>query len=387
LIAFLLSALMAVGAAAGSDSEKEPGEVKSGREGVAEVEKQYKVLKDPALQERLDRIGKPIAEVANTVVVPASYGDSKIIKFEYTFKILDEKDINAFALPGGFIYVNKGLLDFVESDHELASVLAHEVVHAAHHHMVALVKQQTKLNNKMALVLLAALLGKMPSADVGNIMFGATLVQIAKMSSYGQEAEADADRAAVVYLSKTEYNPVGLLTFIERLSRTTEIYEEKAGIWQTHPFGGDRRATILAKLKELKIPIARRQVSNTLKAMVATKSVDGRDVVEITIGEKVVMRVADGADGEPAAKRAERLARDLNNMLDSEAQYREIKLDGSEPMVTVRGVPLLRVSESDAQLSQSTPAEVAKRAAETIRAAAWKQMVDMLMAPMGSNLK
>ncbi|MDO8682540.1 MAG: M48 family metalloprotease [Armatimonadota bacterium] len=369
-------------------SDDDANEIKMGQESAAEIEKEAKLIKDPALQERIDKIGKTIAAVASNVQIPATYGNSRISKFDYTFKIIDDKEVNAFCLPAGRVYVNKGLLDFVQSDHELAGVLAHEIVHASHHHMLALLNEQSKLNNKLALVLLAALLGKAPSRDLGNLVIGAQLVQIAKMSAYGQEAEADADRVAVDYLARTPYNPVGMLTFIERLSSKTELYENNLGFLQTHPSTGDRRAIIIGELKELKIPINRRQVTNAQKAIVTTRMIDGKEIIELNIEDKILMRVAEGEDGQPARDRAEEIANRINKLLDSNVQLREVKTKDGEPIVWAKEKPLLRVTEDDATLSASTPTQVAKSAADIIKDVIWRQMVDLTMSPTSTkNLK
>src|SRR5262249_439382 len=111
----------------------EDPEVKVGRDSAAETEKEVKFITEPAIVERVNRIGQEIAAIANSTEIPATWGDPKVKKFNYSFRVVDDKDVNAFSLPGGFIYVNKGLLDYVHSDDELAGVLAHEVAHAAHH--------------------------------------------------------------------------------------------------------------------------------------------------------------------------------------------------------------------------------------------------------------
>src|SRR5919199_1156903 len=102
----------------------------------------------------------PAATNANPV--PATYGSEKIVPYNYQFFVVDDKDVNAFSLPGGYIYVNKGLLDYVQSDDELAGVLGHEVIHAAHHHVAKLEREQHRLGNQMAIGLLAAILARVP---------------------------------------------------------------------------------------------------------------------------------------------------------------------------------------------------------------------------------
>jgi beta-barrel assembly-enhancing protease len=364
-------------------AEDDSTEIKMGNEAAAEVEKEAKIINDPVMQARLDAIGAELAAVANSTLVPATYGSSRVSKFDYTFKIVDDKEINAFALPGGHIYVNKGLMKFLQSDHELAGVLAHEVVHDSHHHMLALLKEQSKLNNKMALVLLAAIVGKVGGENLGNVVMGAQLLQIAKMSSYGVKAETDADRCAVDYLAKTQYNPVGLLTFIERLSTKIDLFERNT-ILQDHPPTGDRRAVIEARLKDLKIPISRRLVTNAAKAIPTTAQIDGKDVMEIAIDDKLLMRVADGA--EPAAQRAKEIADKVNFLLDSDVMMKDVKVSDSNPAVVIaKNAPFLRIEEADAALSGDSAPGVARKVADTIRSIIWKQMLDLTMMPTSQD--
>ena len=120
----------------------EDPEIKIGREAHEEMLKSgMKLISDSAMLSRVTAIGARLANVANKTVIPATYGTENRTPYTYRFHIVDDKDVNAFALPGGWLYVNKGLLDYVQSDDELAGVLAHEVIHAAHHHILKLQKE------------------------------------------------------------------------------------------------------------------------------------------------------------------------------------------------------------------------------------------------------
>jgi predicted Zn-dependent protease len=200
-------------------SPRDQQEVEFGKKVVAEIEKQYKFITDPELVERVNRIGQTLAEIARQTRTEARYGESGPAPFEYTFRIIDEKDVNAFSVPGGFIFVNKGLLDFVSSDDELAAVLAHEIAHAAHRHVMKLIRDDVKVQQSVLLpALLVGIFGRLPSQDFAGLMTGAQLYRIARVSSFSQEAETDSDLTALEYLRRSPYNPVGLLVFMERLA-------------------------------------------------------------------------------------------------------------------------------------------------------------------------
>ncbi|HOK54837.1 MAG TPA: M48 family metalloprotease, partial [Armatimonadota bacterium] len=144
---------------------KDSDEVELGRKLAERFEEKAKLITDEALLEQVNDIGQRLAEVARTLEVPAGYGSSDLAGFDYQFKVVDNEDINAFSLPGGIIYIYSGLIDFVETDDELAGVLAHEIAHASHHHVMALSKKQSKMDAVIALVALAGGLGKMDGRD------------------------------------------------------------------------------------------------------------------------------------------------------------------------------------------------------------------------------
>src|SRR5687767_7947666 len=121
-----------------------------GREAHEEmVRNGLKLLKDPELQKRIDTIGNRIAAIVNDTKLPVTYGSSVLVPYDYKFYIVDDNDVNAFSLPGGFIYLNKGLLKYMQSDEELAGVLGHEIIHAAHHHVARLQREQSRMNTQM----------------------------------------------------------------------------------------------------------------------------------------------------------------------------------------------------------------------------------------------
>ena len=245
----------------------EDPEIKIGREAHEEMLKSgMKLISDPAMLSRVTTIGARLANVANKTVIPATYGTENRTPYTYRFHIVDDKDVNAFALPGGWLYVNKGLLDYVQSDDELAGVLAHEVIHAAHHHILKLQKEQDKLNTQLAIGAIAAIFAKVPVADTGNLITGIQLVALQKVNGYSQQAERDADGAGFELTRLAGFNPVGALTFMERLARDQRNRPEvDLGIFRTHPPEKQRVASLKSKLDLAAIPINRRQTTNQLR--------------------------------------------------------------------------------------------------------------------------
>lgn len=197
-------------------SKKE--EVRIGQQVAAEVERVYKLDPDPRVQERVQLIGQRIV---------ALVGDKD---FKFSFKVLESKEVNAFALPGGPIYVFRGLIDLVGDDDDmLACVLAHEIAHVNRRHAN---KQYTQGLWRGILINLTT---------QGKVRNAAEIADALMQLRYSRQHEYEADRLAVEYAYKAGYDPNGLIRFLEILKR-----EEKVGNrWietnlRTHPFS-DRR--------------------------------------------------------------------------------------------------------------------------------------------------
>jgi beta-barrel assembly-enhancing protease len=365
----LLFPLVALQAADGSDEE-----IKIGKEAAEQVAKESKFIEDPNLVQRLETIGKAIAAVAKDKEVPARYGKPAIGNFDYTFKIIDDKEINAFSLPGGYVYVNKGLLDYVQSDDELAGVIAHEIVHTAHHHAMQLMKAQDKAMLGIAAGLLIAATAGAKGSDLGNLANLGYIVSMAKMSGYGQKAEVDADRTAVVYLSHTGYNPVGMLTFMERLARD-ELRKPSIefGIFATHPPAYMRAKEITAELESCNIPINRRLVTTYMRVQVKPSA--DLQSASVWISETEIVRLADSG-GQKASDRAEHIATDLSNVLLEGARMHDVKLGGNGTSVVVAGKVIVLPTEEDAVLAGKSVPQVAAAAYNSIKRALMNEMLE-----------
>lgn len=372
LIAILLLSLAQIAVLA-ANPELGANEIKLGEEAAAEAAKQYKLGGDSADLKRIRDIGAKIAAAANTELVPALYGNEKITKFPYAFEIIEDKDINAFCVPGGRIYVFRGLLNFVESDDELACIIAHEATHAAHHHMVYLIKRQAALENAEAIALLAAIMGGVKGSDMANIAQGVTLLNIAKMNGYGMQAERDADLGAIRYAMTAGYNPVGLLTFMERLARRPEFVD--LGIYRSHPLDADRVKATKDLLAKLKVPINRRAVTKSAKAEVAMEKIGGVDVAGVKLSGNVIYRAGATAD-KTSQQLAQVVADRINAALDSGIKIHELKTDAAGGAVAARDKVIVVVTEADAKLMDSTPSKVAQSVSSAVRSIILMQMVD-----------
>lgn len=196
-------------------------EVSMGRSLSKQVEEKFKLLEDQELQERVEKIGQKLVEVC----------DRK--ELIYHFKVLDEEDVNAFALPGGWVYILKGLIEKVKSDDELAGVIAHEIGHIAARHSVK--KLQTGLTSTLLMILAAG-----ANTD-REFRKGVNLALASLMTSYSREDEFEADRRSVTYCKAAGYDPNAIVTFLETLR---EVHRKKPlrpkSFFRSHPYVAER---------------------------------------------------------------------------------------------------------------------------------------------------
>ncbi|MCH8273840.1 MAG: M48 family metalloprotease [Armatimonadetes bacterium] len=338
--------------------DKEAAEdTKLGEEYVARLEEGLTLSEDEEAVERVKKIGAEIALIANTNHFGTTYGDPIHHKFEYTFKVVADEDVNAFSVPGGFIYVNEGLLDFVESDDELAAVLAHEVAHAANRHLITLGKQKSKVDVWTLPVLLAVLVGG-GASEAGAAIITQNLLTTALVNGWSQEAEADADRSGFYYLTKSRYHPVALLTFLERLAfRDRHRPAIDLGIMRTHPPSEDRADSLTDLMTDNDVPIERSKVTRSFRTVA---SLQGDGSMLISFGERPLFRLR-GNNLEPRAKE---IVQRLNTFFDATPQLFQIRAVG--PKLQWNGRKLIVFTPADTAGGRS-PAESARAALKSVK--------------------
>ncbi|MEW6075440.1 MAG: Maf family nucleotide pyrophosphatase [Candidatus Omnitrophota bacterium] len=209
-------------------SEKE---VQMGRSVANQIEKEYKLADDPLIQKRVQDIGKKIAAVA----------DRKDI--DYTFKVLDDDEVNAVSLPGGFIYVFKGVLDKVRNDDELAAVLAHEVGHVVARHSI---KKLQAMTGYSVLMILASQAPQ--GADVAN---AAEAAFVTILLGYARDDELLADQLGARYTKAAGYNPAAMISFLQTLEDVNRRKPLRPKSYlKTHPYVPDRIRVVKQELGE-----------------------------------------------------------------------------------------------------------------------------------------
>jgi predicted Zn-dependent protease len=226
-------------------SEKD--EIKFGNYVDAVVRSQYPIIKDEHLTRQVSAIGNQLVDVSTRP------------HLSYTFKVLNTSEVNAFAGPGGFVYVTVGLLDKLESRDELAAVLAHEIGHVCERHSVRSYYTAQKMQNVLTLIDIAAMVaGVPPVASMGGDMVGdfsrivANLTAMIIAQGYSRSWENRADELAFDYSSRADYDPRAFVTVLERF-RAMEMEKGEAikiTLLSSHPKTEDRIAHIKSLLGE-----------------------------------------------------------------------------------------------------------------------------------------
>lgn len=284
-------------------------DVKLGKEVAEEVKKELPESDNKEYIDRVQRIGQELAAIADKSIVKVTWGDPRLSPFKYEFHVLKGDDVNAFSLPGGIIYIYEGCVKFTETDDELAGVLAHEISHAAFRHIATLRKEQSKFDIINIPLILAAIFSKSP--DAGNILVGADLLNRAVGSGWSVKAEQAADFGGLQFMCKSKYNPVGMLTFMERLAfKDRGAPDGNYSILQTHPPTAERARSLMAHLQEYNIPIRRSEVTTSWRAEVLPGE---NSTVDLWFGKTKLYTFG----GSEALTRADNSAQAIDQFFDS----------------------------------------------------------------------
>jgi predicted Zn-dependent protease len=200
-----------------------------GAETKEHLVREYGEFKDPVLREYVSALGKKIAAVSDRP------------RLEFDFTVLDAEMVNAFAAPGGFIFVTRGLLDELNNEAELAVVLGHEIGHVCAWHSINMIERQMGYGALATLGTIVSLVKLGPEAMV-MVSQTANLFTNLYLLGYSREYELEADRVGLRYAFSAGYEPKAAFAFFERLRKLEE--QEGLDKWEpffrSHPPTGDR---------------------------------------------------------------------------------------------------------------------------------------------------
>ena len=230
-------------------------EVEIGRRAMKQIEEKWPLTSDPAITSKLEMILRKLEPFMSR-------------RIDWEIRLVKTDALNAFCLPGGFIFFTTGIVDALKTDSELAAVMAHEMIHADRKHSLRMAADTSK-------VTLGALAVMILSGGAAAPIILAQVAQVAITSSYTMELEAEADRLGLDALIKSGYSPTGMITLFEHFM--AEEYKQPLvdyGVYMNHPDTPKRLAAAVKTLHERHIPIERKYSLGLLR----TEIHDGAEI-------------------------------------------------------------------------------------------------------------
>ena len=271
--------LVLAGPAASLPPGSTPREIELGEQAARDIAKSVQFVDDPETVGKLQGMLDEIALVTDRPDI------------EYRAHLIYSPMVNAFVIPGGWVYVTTGLVDNARSDHEIAGVLCHEVAHNVNQHAIQRMRNTPKGLGLLQLASIAALIisGSPEAAIVADA--AASTITAAVLNGHTIEMEVEADSDGILYMTRTEYNPTGFLTFMEELASTAgKFIEEEMGIYRTHPLTRDRVYSAKGRLEELGVPVLRRLVTDPPQPESRNLIILDNHVTEITyLNERLLL--------------------------------------------------------------------------------------------------
>lgn len=220
-----------------SNKYKVTDDVRVGQQAAAEVEKQMPILRDSEVEQYVTSVGRRLVNA-----IPPEFQHPE---FRYTFKVVDARDINAFALPGGPMYVNRGMIEAAHTEGEMAGVMAHELSHVALRHGTA---QATKAQKYSILAGIAGIAGSIlagPAAgQIGQAAVGAYFLK------FSREYETEADVLGSQIMARAGYDPHDLANMFKTIEQQGG---GGGGFLSDHPSPSDRYARINQEAQMLRV--------------------------------------------------------------------------------------------------------------------------------------
>jgi predicted Zn-dependent protease len=212
-----------------TDLASEQEEVRLGYQVHEQVLQKYRLVQDQQITGYVERLGERIARAS---VRP---------NLDYHFFVVEDESLNAFSLPGGYVYVNTGILDLAQSEDELAAVLAHETAHVAARHGLRNLKKAQRAQIGVGI---ASILGQILTrggAGGRAIGAGAQILGAGVLTRYSRDFEREADYLGLYNMARAGYQPAGMVRIFQRLGQAQGRTQSSiGGIFASHPDAGER---------------------------------------------------------------------------------------------------------------------------------------------------
>jgi predicted Zn-dependent protease len=241
-------------------------ENKLGKKVFLEMENKVEWVRDLTLQTFLERLGNSlVAQIGST-------------PFEFKFYLIRASDPNAFAIPGGYIFVTTGLVALAVNEQEIAAVLSHEISHVTERHVAQMIEKSKRVNIASMAAILAGILlgggGKASEAVATTAMATAEALAL----KYTRENEVDADRKSLEYITKAGYDPNGMITFLNKIYKTSLTSSPQIPTYlSTHPAIEDRMTFLENLLQTESKPKGPFKTFGNFKRIQAKAFVEGRE--------------------------------------------------------------------------------------------------------------
>src|SRR6266481_775983 len=211
-------------------------EMALGRQLAEEVDRSTKFVDDPLVKEYVNRIGQNLVRASDARV-------------PFTFKVIDSEEVNAFALPGGFLYVNLGLILLADEESELAGVMAHEIAHVCARH-----ETRSATKSEIARLATTSLILFGPGGWAGFAIYTGLKVGVPlTFLKFSRSAESEADYLGLQYLFKAGYDPNAFTIFFERVASETSP-GKFATMFSSHPPTRNRMKAIQREIETILPP-------------------------------------------------------------------------------------------------------------------------------------
>ncbi len=219
---------------AGIFSITEKQEIKVGQDASKQVDKTNPILKDDEINDYISNLGEKLV----------GYSDRENLK--YRFKIINTKDINAFALPGGYVYIYRGLIESADNESELVGVIAHEIGHIDRRHSVKQIEKAKKAQTGFLVAGIAMSIAGFGGTN--TVLNGAELVTQGVFLKFSRDMEREADQTATELMYSAGWDPKGMVTFFEKLAKKGN---SAITFLSTHPSPQERKENVDNLIDEL----------------------------------------------------------------------------------------------------------------------------------------